>query len=236
MHRVPAFEVTDRRVVAGLIRDLALAQVVTGDAGRPGGLHRAAAARHADRRTLAAAGHLARANPQARTGAVGVPCLALFVGPQAYVSPSAYPTAAPTCRAVPTWNYVEVHVHGTFRLTDDAATTLTVVSELTDVHEAGRPAPWRVADAPDGYVEGLAGGIVAFEIEVDRVEAKAKLSQNRPEDDRRGVVADLAALGGTAARVADLMASSRFDPPDPRPGRAPASGVPGSRPADGRDG
>jgi len=124
-------------------------------------------------------GHLARTNPQAGIGAAGVPALALFVGPHAYVSPSAYPSKVETGRVVPTWNFVEVHAHGTFRLTDDAATTLAVVTDLTDVHEATRPEPWRVADAPDDYVKRLARGIVAFEIIVDRVEAKAKLSQNK---------------------------------------------------------
>jgi transcriptional regulator len=157
-------------------------------------------------------GHLARANPQVRTGGTPRPCVALFLGPQAYVSPSAYATKAETGRVVPTWNYVEVHVHGTFRLTDDAPTTLGVVTDLTDAHEADRPEPWKVADAPVGYVDGLARGIVAFEIAVARVEAKAKLSQNKSEADRHGVIADLAGRPGGAA-VAGLMASGEFDRP-----------------------
>ena len=157
-------------------------------------------------------GHLARANPQARAGDAPRPCLALFLGPQAYVSPSVYATKAETGRVVPTWNYVEVHVHGTFRLTDEAPTTLAVVTDLTDAHEADRAVPWRVTDAPDGYVEGLARGIVGFEIAVSRVEAKAKLSQNKSEPDRRGVIADLAGRPGGGA-VADLMASGEFDRP-----------------------
>ena len=153
MNRTPAFEVTDPRLIARLVRDLAFAQVVTTDArgflassvpllldvpddGRPWRLR----------------GHLARTNPQARIGDAALPALALFVGPHAYVSPSAYPSKAETGRVVPTWNFVEVHAHGTFRLTDDPDITLAAVTDLTDVHEASRPRPWRVADAPGDYV------------------------------------------------------------------------------------
>ena len=213
MHRVPAFDVTDPTTIARLIRELALAQVVTHGAG---GLTASSVPLVLDEPPTGPwrlRGHLARANPQARSDGAGRPCLALFLGPQAYVSPSAYATKAETGKVVPTWNYVEVHVHGTFRLVDDASTTRRVVTDLTDLHEAGRPVPWHVTDAPDGYVEGLVRGIVAFEIEVGRVEAKAKLSQNKSEADRRGVIADLADRPGGAA-VADLMASGEFDRPE----------------------
>ncbi len=213
MHRVPAFEVTDPGVIAGLIRDLALAQVVTQE---DGGLVASTVPLLLDEPAggpWRLRGHLARSNPQARIGGAGAPCLALFVGPQAYVSPSAYATKAETGKVVPTWNYVEVHVHGTFRLTDDTATTLAVVTDLTDAHEADRPRPWQVTDAPTGYVEGLARGIVAFEIEVAQVEAKAKLSQNKSDADREGVMADLSGGDAGAVAVADLMVSGEFDPP-----------------------
>ena len=166
-------------------------------------------------------GHLARTNPQAGIGAAAVPALALFVGPHAYVSPSAYPSKAATGRVVPTWNFVEVHAHGTFRLTDDPDITLAAVTDLTDVHEAARSEPWRVADAPDEYVSRLARGIVAFEIVVDRVDAKAKLSQNKSAADRRGVVEDLSTRPGGGAAVAGLMRSGEFFPPDPPPDPPP---------------
>ena len=143
-------------------------------------------------------GHVSRSNPQAKIGEASVPALALFIGPHAYVSPSAYPSKAETGRVVPTWNYVEVHVHGSLRLTDDADHTIAAVTDLTDVHEAGRSEPWRVADAPDDYVARLARGIVSFELVVDRVEAKAKLSQNKSEADRSGVVEDLDGRSGGA--------------------------------------
>ncbi len=213
MHHVPAFDVTDPATIARLIRDLALAQVVTHDGP---GLVASTVPLVLDEPSdgpWVLRGHLARANPQARAGDAPRPCVALFLGPQAYVSPSAYASKAETGKVVPTWNYVEVHVHGTFRLTGDAPTTLAVVTDLTEVHEADRAVPWHVTDAPDGYVDGLLRGIVAFEIVVSRVEAKAKLSQNKSEADRRGVIADLAGRPGTAA-ISDLMASGEFDRPD----------------------
>jgi len=216
VNRVPAFEITDPTVIAGLIRDLAFAQIVTqrtdgfvassvpllldGPDGGPWRLR----------------GHLARTNPQAEIGDASVAALALFIGPHAYVSPSTYATKAETGKVVPTWNYVEVHVHGTMRLTDHADRTLAAVRDLTDAQEARRTDPWRVADAPDGYVDGLARGIVAFEVEVLRVEAKAKLSQNKPEADRTGVIADLADGPGQGPEVARLMRSATSDPPRDR--------------------
>jgi len=220
VNRSPAFEVTDPGVIARLVHDLAFAQVVTGDAA--GGFVASSVPLlldvPADGGPWRLRGHLARANPQARIDAAAVPALALFVGPHAYVSPSAYPSKAATGRVVPTWNFVEVHAHGTFRLTDDPDATLTAVTDLTDVHEADRPERWRVADAPDGYVAGLARGIVAFEITVERIEAKAKLSQNKSEEDRRGVVEDLSARPGGGAAVAGLMRSGEFGGSDPTPG------------------
>ena len=227
MNRAPAFEVTNPGVIAGLVRDLAFAQVVTsGDGGLvassvplllevPGG-----------DRPWRLRGHLARSNPQAGIGTAVVPALALFVGPHAYVSPSVYPSKVGTGRVVPTWNFVEVHAHGTFRLTDETDLTLAAVTDLTDVHEASRPESWRVADAPEDCVSRLVRGIVAFEIVVERVEAKAKLSQNKSAEDRRGVVEDLATRPGGGAGVAELMRSGRFERDDPTPGRPGPTGTP----------
>ena len=215
MNSVPAFEITDPQTTARLIRDLAFAQVVTQGAD---GFAASSVPLLLDVPEIGPwrlRGHLARSNPQARIGGASVPALALFVGPHTYVSPTSYPTWTETGNAVPTWNYVEVHVHGTLSLTDTADRTRTAVSDLTDVHESGRAAPWRVADAPDGYVDGLLRGIVGFELVVDRVEAKAKLSQNKPEADRAGVVADLEGRAGDAGAggIAELMRSDAYRRP-----------------------
>jgi len=210
VNRVPAFEITDPAVSSGLIRDLAFAQVVT--QGTDGFVASSVPLllEEPEGGPWRLRGHLARSNPQAKIGDASVPALALFIGPHAYVSPSTYATQVETGKVVPTWNYVEVHVHGTMRLTDRADRTLAAVRDLTDAHEAHRADPWRVADAPDGYIDGLARGIVAFEVEVERVEAKAKLSQNKPETDRIGVIEDLAAGTGQGPEVARLMQSATF--------------------------
>ena len=216
MNRSPAFEVTDPEVIARLVHDLAFAQVVTTG---EGGLMASSVPLLLDvptgGRPWRLRGHLARSNPQAGIGTSVVPAMALFVGPHAYVSPSAYPSKAHTGRVVPTWNFVEVHAHGTFRLTDDPDVTLAAVTDLTDVHEASRPEPWRVADAPEDYVSRLVRAIVAFEIVVERAEAKAKLSQNKSAEDRRGVVEDLTTRPGGGAGVAELMRSDEFARDDP---------------------
>jgi transcriptional regulator len=221
VNRSPAFEVTDPVVIARLVRDLAFAQVViSGD----GGLVASSVPLLLDvptgGRPWRLRGHLARSNPQAGIGTASVPAIALFVGPHAYVSPSAYPSKAQTGRVVPTWNFVEVHAHGRFRLTDDPDVTLAVVTDLTDVHEADRQEPWRVADAPEDYVSRLVRGVVAFEIVVERVEAKAKLSQNKSAEDRAGVVEDLTTRPGGGAGVAELMRSEVFERDHTTPGGA----------------
>ncbi len=135
-------------------------------------------------------GHVARANPLWRE-ADGQPVLLLFQGPQAYVSPNWYPSKALHGKAVPTWNYTMVQVHGTLRAIEDRPWLHALVTRLTDHHEDGRPAPWRVADAPPDYLEAMLKAIVGIEIEVARVEGKFKLSQNRSADDRTGVVLGL---------------------------------------------
>jgi transcriptional regulator len=214
MNRVPAFEIMAPEVIARLIRDLAFAQVVTQGADGFEASGVPLLLDEAEDGPWRLRGHLARSNPQARIGGAEVAALALFLGPHAYVSPSSYATKAETGKVVPTWNYIEVLAHGRLRLTDDAGRTLAAVTDLTDAHEADRDERWRVSDAPDGYVEGLARGIVSFELVVERIEAKAKLSQNKSEADRLGVIGDLTGRTGGAPEVARLMESGEFDRPD----------------------
>ena len=138
------------------------------------------------------AGHVARANPLWRE-ADGQPVLALFQGPQAYVSPNWYPSKFQHGKAVPTWNYTMVQVHGTLRAIEDPAWLRAFVTRLTQRHEGGRAVPWHVGDAPPDYLDAMLKAIVGIEIEVTRVEGKFKLSQNRPAEDRTGVVLGLEA-------------------------------------------
>ncbi len=155
--------------------------------------------------------HVARANPIWRAA----PCPALLiVDPvDAYVSPSSYPSKQDDPRVVPTWNYELVHVHATVRAHDEPAWLERIVRDLTVRHEAGRPTPWSVDDAPADYVARMLRAIVGLELEVSRLEAKRKLSQNRTAADVRGVVSGLAAGGPREQRVAAAMADVSAAPP-----------------------
>ena len=135
-------------------------------------------------------GHVARANPLWRE-ADGQPVLLVFQGPQAYVSPNWYPSKFQHGKAVPTWNYAMVQVHGTLRAIEDAEWLRAFVTRLTERHEGGRAVPWHVSDAPADYIDAMLKAIVGIEIEVTRVEGKFKLSQNRSAEDRTGVVLGL---------------------------------------------
>lgn len=148
-------------------------------------------------------GHLARPNPQARGADPAVQALAIFAGAEGYISPSYYATKRETGKVVPTWNYETVHAYGPIRFFDDADALLDVVTRLTERHEAGRAAPWAVSDAPADFVAGMLRGIVGIEIPIARLEGKVKMSQNRPEADRVGVVSGLAADG--AGALADAV-------------------------------
>jgi transcriptional regulator len=148
-------------------------------------------------------GHVARANPHWKAVVDGGPGLAVVTGPDAYVSPSWYASKHEHGRVVPTWTYSSVHLRGPVRVVDDTDWLLELVTALTDRHEAGRDDAWAVTDAPERYVAGQLRAIVGIEMVVEQVEAKAKLSQNRSDADRAGVVAG---LDGTADQaVADAV-------------------------------
>lgn len=137
-------------------------------------------------------GHLARANPQWTLPPMGE-AMALFMGPDAYVTPSWYATKRETGKVVPTWNYVAVHAYGDVEFFDDADRLLDVVRRLTALHEAPRAEPWSVEDAPEAFVKAQLRGIVGLRLPITRIEGKRKMSQNRNEADRSGVASGLAA-------------------------------------------
>jgi transcriptional regulator len=168
-----------------------------------------------ERHTVVA--HLARANPQWRSIVDDSPALLICAGPQAYVSPSWYAAKYEHGRVVPTWNYSAVHLSGTVRVHHEPDWLHDAVERLTVEHEHGRAQPWQLTDAPGPYIQGQLAGIVGLEITVRRVEAKAKLSQNRSAADRRGVVDGLRAEEDSeAAAVAAAMAAGLPDlPPTP---------------------
>ena len=143
-------------------------------------------------------GHLARNNTQWSEPVIGE-ALAIVQGADAYVSPSWYASKAEHGRVVPTWNYTTAHVYGRLVIHDDPAWLDQQVRRLTGMHEAGLDHPWSVDDAPERYITGQLRAIVGVELVITRIEAKAKLSQNRPEADVDGVVAGLAARGQSDA-------------------------------------
>jgi transcriptional regulator len=147
-------------------------------------------------------GHLARPNPQTAGLDGGGEALAIFSGPHAYISPSWY-AAGP---AVPTWNYASVHAYGSAHAIADKEWLSRLLRRLSERHEAREAAPWRVQDLPKPFLDGMLKGIVGFEIAVDRLEGKFKLSQNRPAGDRPRIVAALEARDDPDSRgVARLM-------------------------------
>jgi transcriptional regulator len=139
-------------------------------------------------------GHLARNNEQWKLDSVGE-ALVIVRGPDAYITPGWYATKAETGRVVPTWNYVTAHVYGRLIVHDDPVWTEDLVRRLTTKHEAYRNHPWSVDDAPRAFIEGQLRAIVGIELAITRIEAKAKLSQNRSPADVEGVIAGLRERG-----------------------------------------
>jgi transcriptional regulator len=137
--------------------------------------------------------HVARGNPQWRDLAAVEECLVVFQGPHSYVSPSWYATKQETGKVVPTWNYVTVHAWGRPRVIEDAAWLRRQLDDLTASQENRRAPPWAVGDAPAPFIASQMKGIVGVEIPVARIEGKWKVSQNRADSDRAGVVAGLTA-------------------------------------------
>lgn len=184
------FEQHDPAALDGLMRDHPLASLVSWQDGAPTADH---VPLEFDAATQTLRGHVARANPLWRLS--GQPVLAIFQGPQTYVTPSWYPSKAQTHQVVPTWNYAVVHAHGTLQAVEDAPWLHALVSRLTGHHESTRNAPWAVTDAPDAYIQTMLRAIVGIEIPVDRLVGKWKVSQNRSAADRAGVVQGLTAIG-----------------------------------------
>jgi transcriptional regulator len=150
-------------------------------------------------------GHVARTNPVWREFSTEVEALLVFQGPQHYISPSWYPTKQETGKVVPTFNYMVVHGYGRLRVIEDRAWLRALVGRLTHRHEAARQAPWQVSDAPEDYLERQLEAIVGLEMPLSKLVGKWKLSQNRPQTDRKGVV------DGLRAQVDDADALAMAD-------------------------
>lgn len=206
MYIPPAFAVDDVDRVAEFVEAVGAADIVTFDGEQPiSSLVPVIWDRSTDGpgRLLA---HVSIANDQWRTTRTDVRALAIVHGPQAYISPSWYPSKREHGRAVPTWNYLSVHFTGRVAFHREAEWLRDIVTRLTDKHEAGRADRWHVTDAPESYIDGQLRGIVGVELLIERVEAKAKLSQNRSEADQAGAIEGLRAEPApSSVEVADLM-------------------------------
>lgn len=144
-------------------------------------------------------GHISRANSQWRDSDPTVDALAIFAGPQHYISAAWYPGKHEHGREVPTWNYVVVHAYGPLRVIEDPAWLLAHLESLTNIHESASPVPWKVTDAPPDYIQTQIRGIVGLELPIRRLEGKWKVSQNRTPRDREAVLRGLDSLATPAS-------------------------------------
>ncbi|TVT21192.1 FMN-binding negative transcriptional regulator [Amycolatopsis rhizosphaerae] len=194
---VPAHFAPDDETVQELLAHHGAADLITAT---PDGLVATMLPFLYDRERGTLLGHFARNNDHWRLPVLGE-ALVIVRGPDSYVTPSWYASKAEHGRVVPTWNYLTAHVYGGMTVHDDPGWVATLVRRLTEHHEAGRTAPWSVDDAPEKFFAGQLRAIVGVEITIDRIEAKFKLSQNRPAADIDGVIAGLRGSGETEMAV-----------------------------------
>jgi len=199
MYNPAAFRETDPAVLSAAIAGYPLATLVTIGAQGMDATHLPMLYRDGVLR-----GHVARANPQWQEYTPGSEALAIFTGPQHYITPNWYPSKTEHGRVVPTWNYVAVHARGTLTFHEDPEWLLQFVTALTDEHEKSGAAPWSVSDAPAEYIEGQLRAIVGVEMTIASLAGKWKLSQNRPQADVDGVIEGLG-----ADTMAELMKRRR---------------------------
>lgn len=215
MYLPPRFAITELDEIVTAVESIGAADLVTADpAGRP---HATLMPIIWDRRGWSPDEgnfgvlrmHMARANEHWESITDGFPALAIVHGPQAYVSPSAYESKREHGKVVPTWNYVSVHFEGEIFVSHAVEELRQSVGELTDLHELRRDQPWRVSDAPESYIKGQLRGIVGITLRITELSAKAKLSQNRSNEDRLGVADDLRhSIRPEDSQIAELIDKS----------------------------
>jgi transcriptional regulator len=199
MYLPPHFEEQDVAVLHNAIRGAGLATLVTAGMDGPIASHIPLVLEPAPEPYGRLVGHVSRANPHWRAADRTGQSLAIFLGPDAYVSPSLYAAKHRTGKVVPTWNYVAIHAYGRLRTFDQPHRLLEVVTQLTERQESGRSQPWAVSDAPPEFIASQLQGIVGVELTIERLEGKWKMSQNRPAEDWPGIVHGLKMEGETEA-------------------------------------
>jgi transcriptional regulator len=156
-------------------------------------------------------GHISRANTQWRNFDSSVDALAIFAGDHHYVSPSWYSEEGEHTKEVPTWNYAVVHAYAPLKVIEDPQWLLDHVSSLTNIHESTFPTPWKVSDAPHDYIRSLLHGIVGLELPIRRLEGKWKISQNRTDRERKGVIDGLSRLNTPESLAMKALLEARRD-------------------------
>ena len=202
MYLPDAFKMTDATAIRSVMNENPFANFATNGPDGPAISHLPLVLRDEDD-DLVLYGHFSRANPHWKMLDGSTRALAVFAGEHGYISPGYYPTKQATGKVVPTWNYVVIHARGVPQRLDHGPDSRDALDQLTDSMEQPRSQPWKVADAPDAYTETMMRGIVAFRMVVDTLEAKAKLSQNKPDADIMGACDGLVADGST--ELADRM-------------------------------
>lgn len=200
------FEETRTELLHDLIRAQPLATLVTFGAGELAANHIPLQLSLENGPHGCLQGHVARANPLWKDLASEVEALAIFHGPQAYISPSWYVTKQESGKAVPTWNYTVVHVYGELKIIEDPAWIRRQMEKLTRQSEAAVMQDWQISDAPQDYIEKMINAVVGIEIVISRLHGKRKASQNQPPVNRQGVIAGLEATGtANGVRMAQMM-------------------------------
>jgi transcriptional regulator len=189
MYAQPAFRMDDREEIAAFITARHFATLVAASEAGPVAAHIPMILRRdASGQPVAVEGHVARGNPIAALAATPVRALAIFSGADAYVTPSLYLAKREHGKVVPTWNYMAVHVSGVLEAFNDAGALREQVGEITDMMEQHAAVPWKVSDAPDDYIAKMLNAITGVRLTIETIEGIAKLSQNRSEGDRAGVL------------------------------------------------
>lgn len=202
-YRPRLFDIDDKDTLARFMREQSFALLVTVEDGVPFASHIPLLLdEDADGGNGRLLGHLAKANGQWQAFDGETEAMAMFWGPHAYVSPTWYVSE----KMVPTWNYVTVHAYGRPRILDDPADAAAVLSQLTDTYESEATGPWSMDSLPEEFIERQIKAIAAFEMPIERIEGKFKLSQNRKPEDREGVIKGLRETGDPeSVEVARLM-------------------------------
>jgi transcriptional regulator len=200
MYTPPVFQLDDAADIYQAVREARSATLVTATAEGLIGTLLPMLLDDSDGRYGTLYAHVARANRQWRLVPAGE-AMAIFGGPEAYISPSWYATKQETHRVVPTWNYVAVHAYGPVEFFDDPDRLLDVITRLTRLHEQTRVQPWAVSDAPADFIRAQLKGIVGVRMPISRLEGKRKMSQNRNAADRAGVIEGLSASDRAEDRI-----------------------------------